>query len=379
MIDLAEEHFERLVSRVADEDLLLLCLRNVYTAFQNCTNKPSGLRFDGTRGEYRLSLDDARLIIEEVMEKRISKSTLQGIKVLESLKCMGCTRWASGKTYSFQSAFEHMLEKHAKIVGKDLHFHRFLKRFKVPTEYYRGGYVFPWYLIEWTRSLPLLPVHASISANTRWLPNEDSQYIPMREPCVRSMFEGRRAVLQASVGADDFEGNFVHAIKIMLTTRLEIDCVVAVAIKYAVQLQRTERTEEATLADFLACIKAAKQINGGLQFKFRCGACIQRPHVSSHIRCVKHAVEVETLQRHWYEKHRHENIHWVTNFAHLPSDIALTNSMIDHDAKLKEDQDQSVRRETIDIKKNTRKLPNQKAAVLMQKQMVTEVFGQLFI
>lgn len=372
-----------LANGVADEDLLLLCLKNVFEAYQRLSSPPTGLNFDGTIGPYRLSLDDARMIVEEVMENHIPAQSKRGTIVYQALKCRGCRRMDFVKTFSFTEAFEHMLDTHAKQVGEGLEFWRFTVPYAQECEIGSSSegnhlttYRFPWYTVPWPRCLPLVPIHQDIRGLENWHPEIDAPFARMQVDTTVSAFEGRRP-RETGIAGDDFPANLVYAAQKLNGVWLDSLCHMKIALKYALDLYARSREREPELSMFTGCLETLQNVNPAIDLRFRCGVCAGEGRVYRNTRHVKYKISIENLLSHWDEKHKEGEPSWVQSLMQLPSESEILEQIIEADKKLQEEKEATKER-TAEMPTNARKRPKLKGSVVMQARLAREAFDELF-
>ncbi|KIX95914.1 uncharacterized protein Z520_08169 [Fonsecaea multimorphosa CBS 102226] len=383
VLRLAEAVFSQCVNdRVANEDLLLMCLRNVFATYRNMPRekRPRGLNFDGTTGPYCLSLDDARMIVKDVLERQISVHSERGRIVFQSLKCRGCRRADHVRTFSFVEAFEHILQTHARKVGEGLEYYRFA----IPHPLNdlsglspeAGGveYKFPWYTVQWPENLPLVPRHQEKSESDTWHPDFHTEFVPLAAPLRMSAFHGRQALGQ-NHAADDFGPNLIHAAKRLHGVKLDGPCQMKIALKYALDLWAQRHTREPPLSTFMACLDNLAIANPSIELKFRCRICLREDRRPRTSRKSKHKITMESLHNHWELKHREGSVPWTKGFMALPSEEEISQQIAHVDKKLQEQKDSFREKATAP---SIRKRAKSKGNVLFEVKESAEVFDTLF-
>jgi len=382
VLELGRREFKRcLENKVADADLVLLCLKNVFETYGSLSEVPDGLNYDGTYGRYRLSLDDARMIVEEVMEKHIPKMSLRGGRVFQSFRCRGCRRRDFIRSWSFVEAFEHMLQVHATVVGQGLEFWQFAVPYiRDLDEFTRRdhGAGFPWYTVAWPRCLPLIPVHQDPWALDSWHPTISIPFEEYAQKASVSAFEDR-IPRPTEIAHDDFIGNLLHAAKTLNGAWLEGPCQMKIALKYAVDLYSPGHMLEPPLSKFAACLELFHDANPAIELRFRCGACVGEASVYRTARQVKYKISVEALLSHWEEKHLTGGHKWSQSLLQLPSDTEVMQQIREIDQKLRQDREATRERtEQLQLAENVRKRPRLKASLVMNARSPGEIFDQLF-
>ena len=367
---------------VADEDLLLLTLKNTFDSYNTLKEVPNGLNFDGTTGPYRLSLDDARMIVEDVMEERIPRNSPRGRVVFQQLRCRACHRTDHVRLYSFAEAFEHILERHSKEVGEGLEYYQFAKPFPkmISSWHYPDDagleFKFPWYSMFWPRSLPLVPRHRDPSKMEDWHPAVPTEYVELEKHSNISAFEGRRPCKTVHSGYE-FGLNLIYAIQKLYGVDLDSPCQLKIALKFALEHFMATIGVEPQVSKFVACLDQIRAANPKIDLKFGCGVCVtdDKDHKSS--RQSKYRKSVDQLERHWIQRHQGGAIKWTDGMMQLPSESEVRQQIMASDKKLRAEQKATKQRELSrhsDIKKRA----NVKAHVILQRRAAGEVFDELF-
>lgn len=386
VLELGEREFARcLAAGVADEDLLLLCLKNVFDEYAQLNIRPTGLNFDGTTGPYCLSLDDARMIVQQVMERHIATDSRRGSVVFRNLKCRGCRRTDFTKTWSFEGAFEHMLVTHAQLVGEGLEFWQFAVPFSHGGSWWargrrRGdddaGDRFPWYTVPWPRCLPLVPAHQDVCRMDNWHPAVSEPFVRMESPPSISAFEGRRACTSSWPEAN-FVENLGFAVKTLNSSWLDGLCQMKIALKYALELYMRVSVEEPPLEMLAKGFEAIHSANANFDLRFKCGACVAEGRVDPSARQVKYRIPHEALMTHWEQRHEDDDISWIEGLMHLPSDSEVLVLMTKADEKLQAEKEAARAREE-KLAENVRKRPRLKGQVVIQARLASDAFDELF-
>ncbi|EXJ95870.1 hypothetical protein A1O1_00995 [Capronia coronata CBS 617.96] len=367
--------------KVADADLLLLCLKRVYEAYEQLKatgDCPNGLNFDGTTGPYVLTLDDARMIVTEILMEKISPRSQRGEVVFRGLKCRGCRRSDFVKTWAFTGAFEHMLEAHAQQVGEGLEFWRFAVPYGTwkPLEDGREPFHFPWYTVPWPRCLPLVPAHHNTRELDPWHPDSTESYARLAVRTTASAFEGRQPQGNG-ISATDFTGNLVFAARSLRGVWLDGACQMKIALKYAVDRYASALATEAPLSMFRASFESVREANPAIDLRFRCGVCVGDEDIIQSAKHVKYRVAIEILLTHWEEKHQRGEASWSQSLMCLPSDSEVMEQIAAADESLQQEKELAKAR-TAELPKNVRKRPKLKANVVMQTRSANEALRELF-
>jgi len=382
VLQLGEKELEKcLRAGVADADLVLLCLTNVFESYERLDERPHGLNYDGVHGPYRLTLDDARMIVEEVIEEHIPRFSQRGAVVFDELRCIGCARTDFIKKWSFVEGFEHVLAAHAQVVGDGLEFWRFATPYSRECEYHTHYFRFPWYTVPWPRCLPLLPGHRDVADAPSWHPDAHMPYVPLKPAGTQSAFD-RRSPCESGLDRDDFAGHLLYAAKVLNGVRLSGPCQMKVALQYALDRYAQATTAEPPLSSFLRALETIPDANPGIELKFRCGACVREGKVYRSARQVKYAITMEQLRTHWDEKHREQaqggNACWTKDLMHLPSDTEVLDLILEADKKLQEEKDTAQARNAA-LSTSSKKRPSLKRNVVMGTTPAMEIFGRLFL
>ncbi len=383
ILALARDELDRCMeSGVADEDLLLLTLKNVFDTYAQLEDRPTGLNFDGTQGPYCLSLDDARMIVEEVMETKIDHLSQRGSIVFSSLRCRGCRRRDFTKTWSFTDAFEHILKAHASLVGEGMEFWQFAVPYtRDRPEWFPGRLepktedAFPWYTVPWPRCLPLVPVHQEPWKLDDWHPAVTQIYVKLEKTPAISAFEGRQPRPNSLQDAD-FVANIRFAAQTLKGVWLDELCQMKIALKYAMALHTAGSMTEPPLETFKKGLAEIQIVNPAIDLQFRCGVCIQEGKVHHNARQVKYRIPIGDLLTHWEEKHQNHGFKWI-EAMHLPSDSKVLVLINKADEKIREEKEEAREREA-KIGDSIRKRPRLKNSVVMQARMAKDAFDELF-
>ncbi|KAJ9627563.1 hypothetical protein H2204_009602 [Knufia peltigerae] len=385
VLGVAQKELQRcLDSGVADEDLLLLTLHNVYIAYQQIENRPIGLNYDGTRGPYKLSLDDARMIVEDVIEARIEPTSQRGSVVFCHLRCRGCRRRDFTKTWSFTDAFEHILATHAILVGEGIEFWRFAVPFMqeeadwrpAPSEVNATKSIdrFPWYSQPWPRCLPLVPGHRESWALGKWQPSISETYVELEKPPTISAFQGRGPAPN-SLADTDFVSNIRFAARVLNGTWLNDECQMKIALTYAMERWKLVSWAKPPLDMFTSSMASVQEVNPTINLQFRCGICVKEGIVNQNARQVKYRIAVDDLLAHWQTKHQ-DQLDW-TEAINLPSDNEVERILDKADAKLQQEKD-AARQRLSKMEDDIRKRPKLKNNVVINSRLARDVFDELF-
>lgn len=341
VLELAEEILEELWDTVHDEDLLLMLLRNVRQGYEDMNPKPEGINNDGERGEYRLMLDDARMVVEEVLKPSVTnKGIVRSKRVLSGLRCIACTRTDCHKTYNFTSLFMHIRQAHACYVDNNLHYWKLAVPKKSCVRHYEN--LVAWYQLPWPKSMPALPYHQRAVAGAVWDPDVEDGYVQHESEEAVHFFEQLQAVRDPRSEKYEMSDDLVEAVKILLPTRLGPDCIVRVALEYASRRQADLVQENAvglklSISQLENWELSLKAVTLKFQLKFKCGLCLKDPKSGSRGKQKRETLYSQPLQSlipHWHRKHRLEDDIWEPELIVLPSDLVLQNTVTTEDMKL---------------------------------------------
>ena len=383
VLRLGQAAFTRCVARgVADEDLLLLTLKNVFDSYSTGKDLPTGLNFDGTTGLYRLSLDDARMIVEDVIEKQVARNSPRGRVVFQSLRCRGCRRTDHIRTWSFVEAFEHILKSHGREVGEGLEYYQFAKPYCKVYNYWsspeegRVEFKFPWYTTHWPRSLPLVPRHQDTSKLPAWHPVVPTEFVQLKRLPGTSAFEGRQPC-KTDNPDDDFALNLIYAAKNLHGLWLDGPCQMKIALRFAYDLYMKQHTTEPALSKFMTCLDGLRAANPAIELKFGCGICVGEEKVHRSARQGKYKKAVDNLEKHWTSKHHSGSVSWTEGLMQLPSESEVLQQILAADEKLQEEKVALNEREMA-LSTNIKKRANLKRNVVLEQRAAGEVFDELF-
>ena len=315
------------------------------------------------------------MVIQDVIEPEVKSwnNPRRTTVALQSFKCAGCPRKDCKTRYSFVKGFEHIHSTHAKYVGEGTEFAMFAKPFLK----YNGHDTFPWYTVPWTRNLPLVAAHHTVSRQDKWMPDADVPYVCAKEASVISAFANRVASDNPSVPASSFEGNLVFAARELQPTILSSESQTRIALQYALDRYATiHGSQKPVLAEFTACFKNIQDANRKFDFRYRCGHCARQTNVPRTTKFIKSPVHFHELEEHFDKKH--VGYDWTVDMMDLPSGEQLLDLLRDSDANLKKEQD-SVRAREAAAKISLRKKPSPKAQVVLSTPTSMEVFDRLYL
>lgn len=377
VIELGRREFARCIDdSIADADLVLLFLKNVWESFQQSSNRPMGLNHDGTTGPYQLSMDDARMLLEEIVEGKIPRLSQRGGQVFQCLKCAGCSRSDYTKLWSFQECLEHIAQTHAQVVGEGSEFWRFATPYPQDYEHENRSFRFPWYTVPWPRCLPFLAAHQEMAEAGRWSPDADIPYRQLQPRPSRSAFMDRIAC-DDGLEILDFRGHLIYAAKMLNGVRLSSQCQTKIILRYAFDHHQRAQVDPPTFESFILAIPFLQEANPTLDFRFRCGLCIQEGRVNRRSRQVKFNISMDLLRAHWEAKHPGYKSDWFQNLINLPSDSEVYDLIVDSDQRLYEEQ------KAIRVKMSKRSSNGKKSclkgSVVLGAEFAMERFSRLFL
>ncbi|KIV94154.1 hypothetical protein, variant [Exophiala mesophila] len=382
VLRLARREFQKCIeAKVADADLLLRCLQQVFDEHAKNPNPPQGLNYNGDIGPYLLSLDDARMIVEEVIEKQIPKESVRGMAVLQSLRCRGCRRVDFVRSFSFVEAFEHILESHSIYVGKGLEFWRFAIPYGDPDRWsslsMRDNSRFPWYTAAWPRCLPLVPGYYDISTLEDWHPSSTETLLPRSARPSRSLFE-QLTPKGVGISPSEMGSNMVHAAKILRGVRLESECQMAIMLKYAGDLHRQTGAPDPPVSVLADALEGIREANSRIDLRFRCNACLGAVIGHRSVKNTKTKLAIEKLLVHWQDKHGDLGQSWMSTLMVLPTEVEVTRQVEESDRKL-EAEKQAMQARNAKLANAIKKRPKLKEQVVMNARTAHEAVDELFI
>ena len=340
VLDIARQELDGLLDVVHDEDVLLMLLDKVRRVYDGSWRKPHGLNGDGREGEYRLLLDDARMVVMEILTpKASSRGTVRAKKLINSLRCVACTRTDCNKTYTFEQLMAHVRTVHAIRVGKELHFYKMA----IPIQSRFRRYTDPvaWYHIPWPKSFPALPFHQRAHPGMSWNPDEEMSYEQHNTEEEMKVFNILEAIKDPWPGVS-FAASFCKAAQLLCETRLDSICIVRIALEYATRagwygLEDTSCVASTSVARLLELESATRTDGLRVELKFKCGLCIKentRTVRARQPRETLHPQPLSILVPHWETKHRLKLDEQVSDLICLPTDFELRRAMAAEDEKL---------------------------------------------
>lgn len=382
VLRLARREFQKCIeAEVADADLLLHCLQQVFEEHTKNPNPPQGLNYNGSIGPYLLSLDDARMIVQEVFEKQFPRGSVRGGAVLQSLRCRGCRRLDFVRSFSFVEAFEHILESHSVYVGRGLEFWRFAIPYGDPDRWssvgVRDDCRFPWYTAAWPRCLPLVPGYYDMSTLEDWHPFSTEALVPRSAPPSRSIFERLRPKAEG-MAPGEMASNMVYAAKVLRGIRLESACQMAIIVKYAGELHRQIGAAEPPISVLVDALEGIREANPRIDLRFRCNACLEMGDGHRGTRLTKTKLAIEKLLVHWEDKHGEVGQPWTRMLMLLPSDVEVTRQVQESDRKLQAEKE-AMQERNAKLTSAIKKRPKLKEQVVMNARTAQEVLHDLFI
>ncbi|RMZ78201.1 hypothetical protein DV738_g4045, partial [Chaetothyriales sp. CBS 135597] len=389
VINLGREQFERCqAAGVADCDLLLLTLKNVFERYEQLkrsNSTPIGLNYNCEQAAYVLSFDDALMIIQKVMTPIISPYSGRAKAVYRSLKCIACVKNGFSRDYDFHKGMEHIYKHHSAKVGEGEEYWRYRQKF-IQHDWNSGHpwSHFPWYSTAWSRCLPLVPAHRTAASLPDWHPDNDWPFVPVNRREAKSAFEGRQAADHPLAQAG-YLAALTHGVRTLRGINLSPRAVVKIAFRYADLVCRKHSIAPCSLDEFIAAIPDLQEANPSLDFKFMCGICMSDAVNSCGGVHIKYPISMKMLKDHWKIKHAWHDPEWQ-RLLYLPDDCELLDEMTAADEQLRAQKDDvtgsssspSPSPSGSKSARASRKRPNPKANAILKAPFVLSVFDQLF-
>lgn len=380
VMEIASEELESLLDVVHDYDVLLKWLNRVQRAYESLHEKPEGLNGDGTRGPYKLMLDDVLMILQGILEPMLTNAdddSSQYKRVLKSLRCMGCAGANKATTYDFRHLVEHVRKTHAQYVAKG----SFWYRLAIPSKSSgRDRNEVSWYRLPWFKTMPALPFHHKATTSIIWDPDVETEYIQHEEGARSPPVSFDEPVTyQTRVPGDDFTANFCRAVRTLDPTRLESPYVIKIAFEYAKRRFKTRSSTVipariTTIQQLQSLETICARFTSRLEFKFPCRQCLEQRERSKHRRRPPRPQSLSALTTHWQSKHGMDDEICVTELIILPAEEDLMETMEREDAKLEAEK-------ACILKKITRSIeaPDPRAAALLETPSIRSRFDKLFV
>lgn len=361
--------------KVADADLVLLVLDGVFSAYQRLSvaERPRGTNADLFQGSYRLTLDDARMIVHDVVEPEVRRwgDNLRSRETLEKFRCVGCARRDCTTRYNFDGLFQHIHEKHATYVAEGEDFHKLYRPFDDAIY----NIDFPWYTVEWPKNLPVAACHQHVSKDKKWLADVEVTYVPAAPQETTTAFLDRQPFDNPGISALDFEGNLTYAAAKIRSTSLNAMCQMRIALQYALDRHdRAEVLEKPSLATFIACLPRLRTVNEDFTLTFSCGVCKQNPDIPQSAMHTR-PEPLNKLKEHFEKTHSAHD--WTLSLMDLPSDTQLASILQDMDEQLRKEKHATEEREA-SLAQNPRKKADPNAKMILQRPEAMAIFQQLF-
>ena len=335
VLQLARDALEHcLTIAIPDSLLVMACLQSVYKRYTSLpiSDRPSGLNYDGTTGPYILSLDDARMIIEEVMNPYVHHNSPRYALMFSQFKCTGCQRKDWAKSLTFVAGFEHIHHQHAQSIEPGLRHHELFRHF--PRVIQNQNYYFPWYTVAWPRCLPLVPHSFALQQGARWDPDAEFDFC-LPQPPQKSVFDSRLFFSYPELEAHDFAGNLKFACSIMDQTSLSSLYQIKLALCYARDRYASAAESEVTLEVIILALRNAQKSNSKIELRFRCGICVHDEQVNRGSNLVKHPGELNALMSHWRIRHSGAKCAAI-EMIDLPDDFETMREVMKADEALRE-------------------------------------------
>lgn len=366
VLELAQIEYDKCVGiGVSDHNMVLTCLRNVFDSYERIpvAQRVRGLCPDGQLGPYVLSMEDACMIVEQVISPETTSSPQQRLRTLESFRCPGCDTVTK---FKFRQCLTHVYRKHTQSVGDEGEFWRLLRAPFAPFD------DFPFSTSAWPRCLPMLPAYCEPSKVGPWSPDSHMSFIREEEKQRMPAFLGRKAVWKDETDPG-FSEAFQRVVEVMQGVRIGSKHVVALGLRYASDL--CGDGEKPTLKEFLEMFPAWEDINPALLITARCGRCAVGDDQNTRRRPNKIEIPLPRLYKHWQERHERDGLDWMENFILLPSEEDLLEEMQQTDDKLRKEKQKisEFKAET-----NEKKRQNLKAAAILATPYAMPAFGALY-
>lgn len=344
VLNIAEREVVQLLDHVHDEDVLLMLLTRVRSNYETVYKKPDGLNGDGVEGPYRLLLDDARKIVTDVLTPLVAnKGAVRARQILNSLRCMACTRPDCTRGFSFVTLMLHIRKKHSIRVGKGLHYWQLAVPVQSRMQRWKDGLA--WHKIPWPKALPALPNHRTSRTDLQWNPEQPIEYIQHPDQHDFRLFDNLLPVVPNDLLTDKNEEPFVHAMSVLSGSRLEATCAFRVALEYAEQIlsQKFMLGDgnppcELGLTQLQNLQKAFCKIPSGYEFRFKCALCMNsttKTPSGRRSREIIYTQPLSLLMKHWKKQHKSmKDVDDLKDLIHLPSDTELTKAIQSEDEKL---------------------------------------------
>ncbi|RMZ82980.1 hypothetical protein DV737_g1793, partial [Chaetothyriales sp. CBS 132003] len=382
VINLGGKEFERCqAAGVADCDILLLTLKNVFESYERLKSSnsiPIGLNYNGEQAPYVLSFDDALMIIQKVMTPSISPYSGRAKALYRSLKCIACVKNGFSRDYDFHKGMEHIYKHHSAKVGEGEEYWRYRQNFI--RHDWNSGHPwshFPWYSTAWSRCLPLVPAHRSAATLADWHPDNDWPFVPLSRREIKSAFEGRQAA-DNPLGRAGYLAAITHGVRSLRGINLSPRAVVKIAFQYADHVCERHGFGPCSLDEFIAAVPHLQQANPSLDFKFMCGICMGDAANSCGGVHIKYPISMKMLKDHWKIKHARHDPEWQ-RLLYLPSDSELLDEMSASDGQLRSQKDDITGFSSgAKSGRASRKRPNPKANAILKTPFVMSAFDELF-
>ena len=361
---------------VTDADLVLLVLKGVFDAYQRlpAAERPRGTNYDLSQGTYTLTLDDARMIVQEVIEPEVQSwnNSVRSRETLQRFKCVGCVRKDCTTRYNFDGLFQHIHEKHAILVADGEDFHKLYRAFDNTPHDIK----FPWYTVEWPKNLPIAASHHEVNKEKKWLADANVDYVTAALPETIPAFANREPFDNPDINPVDLTGNLAYAATKLQPTILTVNCQMRITLQYALDRYTVSpETPKPTLADFIACLPTLQTANEEFNLFFSCGVCKHHPDIPQsaiHTR----PDPLLKLQEHFQKTHSTTH-DWPTSFMDLPSDTELARHLEEADEQLRKEKRVTEEREA-GLVKNPRKKKDPMVRAVLQRPEAGRIFAELF-
>lgn len=361
---------------ISDSHLVLACLQLVFQMYEAVpeSEQPTGMRTDGSEGPYRLSLDDARMIVEDIIEPHFDKYSPRYSPVLRQFKCMGCHRKDWSRTYSFTTGLQHVFQSHAQYVGDGSNYNTMFRFF--PSSIESQSFSFPWFTVEWPRCLPLLPSQSNVHSRRQWEPDTLIDFTSTPQTPQISAFAQRRAWDNPEIEDEDFCANASFAATVLENTEISSLYQIKIALKYAMTRYSSVIPEPLPLPLLTQALRSMEEASSKIDLRFRCAVCSQGGHIHRGSSFVKHPVALHALLQHWQTRHCDEGYDAI-EMLEQPDDFETMEEILRTDTKLKERQE-SIRSRELKRLQSPRMKATPKAGVVLNMHLGKDVLDRLF-
>ena len=269
-----------------------------------------------SRSNYRLLMDDARRVYQEVIEPRLNftvkRNLFRRVEATGSVTCPACKK-AKGprRLYNFPNLMAHIFDNHTADDSGDF------KDFHVDRAELPRHVEFPWCSIEWPRNLPIPAVGQDTKG--RWDLRGEGEEHPSLSHCDPGAFDGRVAAVPIGPLPCEFVPNVLFAASELAKCSLREEFKTQIALEYGV---RKYESSEGSRPDFglLEELQLALMRNGvtGLFEGFRCKKCCEAMVNYGRVAYLaRSAKPLGELSEHFRKVHVKED--WTRDMLGLPT------------------------------------------------------------